>query len=226
MRIGKHWPAFGAGLLACIATQAQAAGPYAVDDAAIGEPGECQIEAWGSAAGNGDRIGVVQPACVVRLGIPVELTAAFQPVRIDRVWAELAGGQIKFIFLRFGDLVIAISVGTLVDISSAESLTLVNLPMTIKLRDDFRFNINTGWLHNSATDGSHLFAGFSAEWDFRPSWTVIAEVFGQTGVDEKPRVQGGLRFAPSKAIDLDIVYGHNVAGEQASWVTAGVTVRF
>jgi hypothetical protein len=28
------------------------------------------------------------------------------------------------------------------------------------------------------------------------------------------------------AIDLDIVYGHNITGENASWITAGLTVRF
>jgi hypothetical protein len=226
MRSGRYSCALSAGLLGCLATQAQAGGPYAVDDAAIGEPGECQVESWLSAAGNGDRVAVVQPACVVRLGLPVELTATYQPVRIGGVGVDLLGGQIKFIFLRFGDLVIAVSVGTLVDIDDGESLTLVNLPMTIKLNDDLRLNVNAGWLRASATDSSHLFTGFAVEWDFHSSWTVIAEVFGQTGPEEQPRMQAGLRYAAGKAVDLDIVYGHNLTGEQASWATAGVNVRF
>ena len=44
------------------------------------------------------------------------------------------------------------SVGTLVDAGNGESLTLVNLPMTIKVRDDFRLNVNAGWLFDTVTD--------------------------------------------------------------------------
>ena len=39
-------------------------------------------------------------------------------------------------------------------------------------------------------------------------------------------MQAGLRYSPTKDIDVDIVYGHNITGEQANWITAGLTVRF
>ena len=86
--------------------------------------------------------------------------------------------------------------------------------------------MNGGWSFNSAIDTSHLTWGASVEWDFVKSWTLIAEVFGQTGNLTEPRMQFGLRYAPTKAVDVDIVYGHNITGEQANWLTAGVTVRF
>ena len=215
-------------LLACLPTHARAAGPYAVDDAAIGSPGECHVESWISVAGNGDLIAVVQPACVVRVGIPVEFTATLQAVRFDGAWLGLKGLQIKFILLPFGasNLAIAMSLGTLVDVRSGDSLTAVNVPFTIKVSDDFRLNVNTGWSFNSVSDTNHFTWGAGVEWDFAKSWTLVAEVFGQTTDLTEPRMQAGLRYTPTNAVDLDIVYGHNLTGEQARWLTAGVTFRF
>jgi len=226
----RSWRALGVsvGILACLPTNAHAAGgPYVVDDAAIGNVGDCQVESWRSSATSGDFIGTAQPACVVRLGIPVEITAAFHGVRFEGEWAALKGLQIKFPLL-FGlrDLTAAFVIGGLVDITNGEGLTFVNVPLTIKVRDNFRLNVNSGWLFNTESDTRHLTWGGSFEWDFQKSWTLIAEVFGLTGNNSEPRIQAGIRHAPTKAVDLDLVYGHNLTGEQANWLTAGVTFRF
>jgi hypothetical protein len=227
----RPWRALGAsiGILAYLPTNALAAGgPYVVDDAAVGNVGECQVESWASFASNGDFIGTAQPACVVSLGIPVEITAAFHGVRFEGEWAALKGLQIKFPLFPFGlrDLAAALVIGGLVDTTNGESLTFVNVPLTIKVRDDFRLNVNSGWLFNTESDTHHLTWGGSLEWDFQKSWTLIAEVFGLTGNNNEPRLQAGIRYAPTKSVDVDIVYGHNITGEQANWITAGLTVRF
>jgi hypothetical protein len=52
---------------------ARLGGPYFIDDAEIGKVGSCEVESWNSSAGNGDRISVFSPACVVNFGAPVEL---------------------------------------------------------------------------------------------------------------------------------------------------------
>ena len=52
---------------------ARLGGAYYVDDAEIGKVGSCEIESWSSFAASGDRIAVFSPACVVKLGAPVEL---------------------------------------------------------------------------------------------------------------------------------------------------------
>jgi hypothetical protein len=39
-------------------------------------------------------------------------------------------------------------------------------------------------------------------------------------------MQLGVHHSPTKDIDIDIVYGHNIAGESANWITAALTVRF
>jgi hypothetical protein len=219
----------GIGFSTCAAAGAQAAGSaYAVDDAAIASAGECQVESWVAVASNGDFVGVTQPACVVKLGIPIELTATLQGARLGSEWATLTGLQGKFVLLPMGanSLAVAMVLNTLQDTTKGANVSFVNVPVTLKLHDDFRLNLNSGWLHDSIDHTSHFTWGAGFQWDFRQQWTLIAEVYGQTGHLSDPRVQAGLRFAATKAIDLDIVYGHNIAGEHANWITAGLTVRF
>ncbi|MBX9589694.1 MAG: hypothetical protein K2X43_10335 [Hyphomonadaceae bacterium] len=232
MKINRRRQALGASLLAlathALATQAHAAGgAYAVDNAAIGNPGDCQVESWVAAGSSGHVIGVTQPACVVNLGVPVEFTTTLQGVRLDGVSSTLIGLRGKFILLPMGDVAVALTAGTFLDARHGESATLVNVPVTIKLRDDFRLNLNGGWLYDTVENTSHVTWGGGFEWDFQPQWTLIGEVYGQTGARNDPRAQVGLRFAPTKTIDLDLIYGHDIIGDgSASWVTAGLTVRF
>jgi hypothetical protein len=97
------------------------------------------------------------------------------------------------------------------------------VPTTIKLHDQLRVHLNTGVL---ADDHSHLTWGAGIEWQVEKSWSLIAESFGLTGHLDQPRLQAGLRFAPGNPVDIDIIYGHNVTGESAHWITTGLTVRF
>ena len=62
----------------------------------------------------------------------------------------------------------------------------------------------------------------------------IAEVFGQVGdlppaassSVREPRMQAGLRYTPVDNIDIDLIYGRNITGEDANWITLGLNVRF
>jgi hypothetical protein len=62
---------------------ARLGGAYYVDDAEIGKVGSCEIESWSSFAASGDRIAVFSPACVVKLGAPVELGTNLLNLRSD-----------------------------------------------------------------------------------------------------------------------------------------------
>ena len=44
---------------------------------------------------------------------------------------------------------------------------------------------------------------------------------GQTN----PRFQSGVRYSPTKDIDWDVIYGRNLTGEGANWVTFALTIR-
>ena len=41
-----------------------------------------------------------------------------------------------------------------------------------------------------------------------------------------PRFQAGIRITPIETVDLDLIYGRNITGENANWVTVGLNVRF
>jgi hypothetical protein len=38
-------------------------------------------------------------------------------------------------------------------------------------------------------------------------------------------VQAGLRYTPIDAVDIDVLYGHNIQGERAHWITLGLNFR-
>jgi hypothetical protein len=40
-----------------------------------------------------------------------------------------------------------------------------------------------------------------------------------------PRGQSGLRYSPPKDIDWDLIYGRNLTGEGANWITVALTIR-
>jgi hypothetical protein len=112
----------------------------------------------------------------------------------------------------------------MLDLATGDStFTFVNAPITIKVHDQLRINVSGGVLLD---DVAHFFWGAGFQWDFKQSWTLIAEVFGFTGDLDEPRFQAGLRFTPTKSVDVDVIYGHNLTGEEANWITAGLTVMF
>ena len=60
---------------------------------------------------------------------------------------------------------------------------------------------------------------------------MTAEVFGQAGVAEnlptvQPRWQLGLRYRPIDEFNVDLIYGRNITGENANWITLATVIRF
>ena len=42
----------------------------------------------------------------------------------------------------------------------------------------------------------------------------------------RPRFQTGVRYRPNEIFSVDLIYGHNITGESANWITIGTTIRF
>jgi hypothetical protein len=42
----------------------------------------------------------------------------------------------------------------------------------------------------------------------------------------RPRFQTGVRYRPDEIVSVDLIYGHNINGENANWITLGTTIRF
>jgi hypothetical protein len=215
-----------------------AGGAYAVEDAEVEEPGECKVESWLSAADNRDRVGVVSAGCVFNLGRPVELNPQFERARSGGVWSTEFTFQAKTNILPtgVGKLGLAVQGGPSFDLRNGENTGgFVTLPATYEFSETFKINVNVGWAYDREPDWHWFTWGAGFEWKFvedKPL-TLIGEVFGQLGHRDRdepalhrPRAQIGLRYTPVKTVDFDVIYGRNINGENAHWITAGVNVRF
>ncbi len=220
-----------------------AGGAFVVDDADIDKPGACKVESWASTASNHDFSAVTSPACVVKLGIPVELGGLLQRSRSGGVWGTTGGLKAKANLIPienrpFGLAISGFSSWDLV--SGANTGGFINVPVTIPVNRKFKINVNGGWLYDNVAKIGYATWGAGFEWGLVDKFTLIGEVFGQAGAlpavnpgdppplnsIREPRTQLGMRFTPQENIDIDVIWGHNVTGENAQWGTLGVNLRF
>jgi hypothetical protein len=238
LSFARLWTAFCLPILVIfVPTSARAAGgAYVVDDAVIGKPGDCQVETWLALASNHDLQAVTQPACVVKLGIPVEMTAVVSRVRTDDVWLTPLGAKAKINILpvETGKIGVGLVEQPVWDARNGQYLfNQLYVPLTFQFNDAFRINVNAGWQYDGVGKLNYALWGAGFEWIFVEKLTLIGEVFGLSGPTTtdaiavtEPRAQLGLRVTPEKNFDIDLIYGRNVNGENANWFTLGVNVRF
>jgi hypothetical protein len=242
--MGGRWPQHDkAGLavalalvaLACSASPLEAAGSaYAVDTAEVGDVGNCKLESWLSWADNRDFIASMAPACVVDLGHPIDISAQVSRSRADGDWTTTVSPKLKANVLptAIGRLGFAVSATATIDTISREATAfMMTVPATLRMSEHVRLNLNVGWMLDRTLDAHFLTYGAGFDWIVHGPWIVTAEVFGQTGRGEfgaivKPRWQAGLRFRPVDAFSVDVIYGRNIAGENANWLTLAATARF
>jgi hypothetical protein len=213
-----------------------AGGTFAVDDSDVAKPGDCKVESWASFASNSD-LGVTSPACVANLGVPVEVGLALARFRADDVWGselvlkgqgEPPSGRGRQDRCRVG-----LSGAVAFDLLKGEhSASAVNVLTTFQIIEQFKINVNAGYLYAAAEDLDWVTYGAGFEWNFVKPLTLIGEVFGLAGQKVEPssrtdpRAQVGLRYTPIERLDIDLIYGRNVFGENAHWVTVGLNLRF
>lgn len=208
-----------------------AGGAYMVDDADIGKSGSCQNEAWISTATSHDIVAVESPACVVTVGLPIEFTAFYQRARTASDWATTLGGQIKAVPVNTDKLAVSWSIGVLKDVTVNREIMFVNLPLTFKFGDEFRIHTNAGWLYDGRVNVHYATGGVGFDWDFTKKFSLMGEVYLQEGratefrPATEPRTQIGLRHIPIPTVDIDLIYGQNLIGRGAHWLTLGLTVR-
>jgi hypothetical protein len=212
-----------------------AGGAYAVDTADVGEPGGCRVESWLSWASNQDVIAASNPSCVVNILKPVEVSAQISRARADGEWASGLSPKAKMNIVptAIGTFGLAISASGSFDLMTRENTALaMTAPATLRLSENMRININAGWLWDRIAD--RHYATYGAGFDVRTAdnvFTVTAEVFGQAGSAEtfgvtQPRFQAGLRYRPVDRFSVDVIYGRNLAGENANWITVATIIRF
>jgi hypothetical protein len=215
-----------------------AGGAYAVDDAIIDDVGACKVESWISLASNTDLAAVSTPACVVPLFLPTELGLQAARVRTDGEWSTGVTPKFKTTLVKpdVGKFGVAVSGGATFDVlTGANTGAFVNIPITYQATELLKLNVNAGWLYDAINIISYATYGAGFEWQPKKDGpiTFIAEMFGVVGdrMDAphsviEPRFQAGIRYTPIETLDLDLIYGRNIAGENANWITVGLNVRF
>src|SRR3954469_15680354 len=236
IRAGCTATAVAAAILAWLpAGEARAAnGAYAVDAADISEVGSCKIESWLSAASNTDFSAVANPSCVVNPFQPVELSMLTNRARSDGEWSTTIQPKAKMNIVPtgVGRLGYSIYAGGSFDALTGDNLTaFAVVPATFRLSENMRINFNGGWLWDRTIDRHYLLYGIGWDWKFTEVLQLTVEAFGQAGQADvpsvtRPRFQTGVRYRPNEIFSVDVIYGHNITGENASWITIGTTIRF
>jgi hypothetical protein len=217
------------------AAEARAAnGAYAVDAADISEVGSCKVESWMSAATNTDFSAVANPSCVVDVFRPVELSVLTNRSRSDGDWSTSIAPKAKtnLVPTGIGKFGVSFYAGGQFDALTGNNLSaFAVVPATYRLSETMRINLNGGWLWDRTVDRHYLTYGIGFDWKFTDvlQWTI--EAFGQAGASDipsvtRPRFQTGVRYRPNEIFSVDVIYGHNITGENASWITIGTTIRF
>jgi hypothetical protein len=215
---------------------AQAAGAaYQVDTAEVSSVGSCKVESWVSLAGNHDFFAAVSPACVVDLSRPVELSAQFSRARFDGEWVTAVTPKVKTNIVPggIGSWSVALAAVAAYDFTAREVASFaVTVPATLRLSNVVRINVNAGWLFDRTADRHYLTYGAGFDWRTPNNvWTLTGEVFGLVGAAEErgvvePRFQLGIRYRPVDRFNIDLIYGRNLIGENANWITLTTIVRF
>jgi hypothetical protein len=210
-------------LAACallVAAQAQAAGGHhAVDDAAILEPGQCELESWFSRA-RGERSLHAGAGC--RVG-PLELGLAADHARPSGAGSQTGWGlQAKWAT----EVADGFSVGVAVSPAWAaharprlQGFTLAGLA-TWQARETLALHLNLGrdFVHRGSDDDRY---GIAAEWAPAKAWSLVGERYREEGTHF---VRAGVRWAGGEHWSVDLSRAHRLHGPNPSHWTLGATL--
>jgi hypothetical protein len=205
-----------------VVTDARAAGGHhAVEDAAILEAGQCQVETWlDRVQGGGRRLLHLGSAC--RLG-PVEAGLNLDGVRLPNGTTRTIGPQVKWTTRVTPTLGIGVVASTSWQEGAANFVgsTLV-VPMSWQVHEGTAIHLNVGRdLRRRASDATR--AGIAVEWIPLSSVALIAERFHEGGGNFW---RTGARWLATPALSLDISRAAALDGSSPAWWTVGLNIAF
>ncbi|MBX9711101.1 MAG: hypothetical protein K2X60_08710 [Xanthobacteraceae bacterium] len=211
-----------------------AGGAFAVDTADVNEIGSCKVESWLQAASNTDFAAVVNPACVVDVSRPVEFSTQVTSARSIGAWSTSLAPKAKtnLVPTSIGAFGFAAELGASVDAVTGENTSVfAYVPATYRFSETMRLDLSGGWLWDRTVDRHYFTYGAAMDIKLNENISWTGEVFGQAGTSDdthvvQPRFQTGLRYRPIETFSLDVIYGRNITGENANWITVGTTIRF
>lgn len=203
-----------------------AGGAHVVDDAGVETPGVCHLETWVSRHDPKGGLLNLAPACTF-LALPqVEFGVAIQ-----HTWGSAPDTTIgPALKLNLRPLDTGVGFGVIgsatwsVNTGQTETASLI-LPVSIRLHEKIRANINAGWLYTRANrQQNQAFVGAQIEADIAPDLMLMGEAFARDS--SQPGAQVGLRWTPRRGnIDVDLLSGRRTDGVTPWTVTLGVTIR-
>lgn len=216
-----------------------AGGAFAVDDAAVEAVGVCKTETIlaSEIATNPDRYAVTTPACALAFGERrSEVAIGIGRRRAGDLYATPASLKFKtplpgFDLTKLERFGAAISAGYFADLDDGKRRSrgyFVTVPASFQLNEMFLLNVNVGRSEFEHRPESFTNWGASIEMNLQQfgyrQITLVAETF--TPRRSETAYQLGARYTPSATLDLDVLLGRNLGGEQGTWLTFGVTQRF
>lgn len=134
-------------------------------------------------------------------------------------------GKTNVIPVEVGRLGLGVIAGTTFDLLTGESTAIfATVPATLQPVETVKLNLNAGALWDRTEDRAFFLWGAGVDWNPVERIMLTAEIFGAGRHD--PRFQTGIRLTPKEWFDIDLIYGRNITGERANWITVGLTVRF
>ena len=212
-----------------------AGGAYYVDIAEAASTGSCKVESWASFAGNKDFFAAAVPTCGINAAPPVEMSAQISRDRTSDEWSTAVTPRLKtnLIPTAIGAWGLGLSAAAAYDnVRRDNTALMVAAPVTLRLSNVMRINVNNGWMWDRITGRHYLTYGAGLDWRTpENNFIFTAEIFGLAGSADvktvtQPGFQAGIRFRPVDQYSFDIIYGRNIAGENANWITLVSTVRF
>jgi hypothetical protein len=201
--------------IACLPAWAAhaAGGHHSVDDAAILDPGQCQLETWlEHAESSAAHVSHVGPACrvaAIELGLNVD---AFRTSAGERT--NVAGVQAKWARPLTEKVSIGAVVGAAWQDRSPHRVGIgVVLPLTWQATETLQVHVNAGrdFLHD-APDADR--GGVAAEWSPSKQWSFVAERFRELHTD---RWRLGARCALNGNVSVDLSRAQGLGSAPSSW---------
>jgi hypothetical protein len=205
-------------VLACAVPAWAAGGHHAVDDAAILDEGQCELEGWLARARGGERL--VHGGAGCRIG-PVELGVAGEYARLAGASQTGWGLQAKWAteLAEGWSAGLSVSPGWQARVRPRYQATTVAALLTWTPLETVALHVNLGrdLVHGGADQNR---SGLAAEWTPRDGWTLLAERYAESAGHF---VRAGVRWAATETFSVDLSRSHRLSGPGESAWTLGAT---
>lgn len=195
-----------------------AGGHHAVDDAAILEPGQCEIEGWFSRAHGGERLLHAGAGC--RVG-PVELGAAGEYARADGSSQTGWGLEAKWAteVTEGFSLGVKAGPGWAAHVRPRYQGVSVSGLATWEARENLalHFNLGRDFVHQGDDQSRY---GAAVEWSPVKNWSLVGERYKEEGTHF---ARAGVRWLGGEDWSVDLSRAQRLSGPGASAWTLGAT---